>query len=514
MNLSNFLSVAISTMGVFENVVKIDWLGNIIKALIEGCGNIGLGIIVFTLILKLITLPFDIFSRVSTRKNSLKMEQMRPELEKLQKTYSRNQELYSQKMQELYKKNGYSPFASCLPTLLNLIVFFIVIGQFSTYSNYANFEVFCDMSRAYQTAIVNYDEINGTDYIFINENGEMFLDLNYFYNNETQFNLKSNFGFITSTSEENGVKSTSFSYENTNANIQKLANEIENGSNVKYKERWSIGEDGQIYLDTNTNTYKIIVENCGQDEEGNYVYSSEDEVLTAMCTDLVKCYANDFIDLVIKESAREASANQFRAHDLKFLWVKNIWCQDLPWEHPIKDTFGAYSFVTESGCGASCKASCNKVDLSINTVSEEQYAELTANLEEEKNTPNGYLILVILSIGIMLLSQIIMQNMNKAQTELSSVDGENGTAAQSQKMMTWMMPIMFGVFSFMYTASFSIYIIISSAFSLLSTLIINYFVEKRFEKIVAEEARKMELKRLGKLKELEELNKKNKKNKK
>ena len=93
--------------------------------------------------------------------------------------------------------------------------------------------------------------------------------------------------------------------------------------------------------------------------------------------------------------------------------------------------------------------------------------------------------------------------MNKAQTELSSVDGENGTAAQSQKMMTWMMPIMFGVFSFMYTASFSIYIIISSAFSLLSTLIINYFVEKKFEKIVAEEARKMELKRLGKLKELE-----------
>ena len=108
MNLSNFLSVAISTMGVFENVVKIDWLGNIIKALIEGCGNIGLGIIVFTLILKLITLPFDIFSRVSTRKNSLKMEQMRPELEKLQKTYSRNQELYSQKMQELYKKNHYT----------------------------------------------------------------------------------------------------------------------------------------------------------------------------------------------------------------------------------------------------------------------------------------------------------------------------------------------------------------------------------------------------------------------
>ena len=36
------------------------------------------------------------------------MEEMRPELEKLQKQYANNKELYSQKMMALYKKEGYS----------------------------------------------------------------------------------------------------------------------------------------------------------------------------------------------------------------------------------------------------------------------------------------------------------------------------------------------------------------------------------------------------------------------
>lgn len=145
-------------------------------------------------------------------------------------------------------------------------------------------------------------------------------------------------------------------------------------------------------------------------------------------------------------------------------------------------------------------------------MSEEVYSEITYNLEKEKSEPNGYLILVLLSIGTMLLSQILMQKVNKTQMELSSVDGADGTAAQSQKMMTWMMPIMFGFFSFMYTASFSIYIIISSVISTGSTLLINFFVEKRFEKKAAKEAEELDLKRLGKAyKHIEEKNKKNKK---
>ena len=83
--------------------------------------------------------------------------------------------------------------------------------------------------------------------------------------------------------------------------------------------------------------------------------------------------------------------------------------------------------------------------------------------------------------------------------ELSTVDGANGTAASTQKMMTWIMPIMFGVFAFIYSAAFSLYMITSTLLSPLSTVLINYFVEKRFkDKLEKEEAERNEKRRYGK----------------
>jgi len=96
----------------------------------------GLGIILFTVILKVITLPLDYASRASMRKNSLKMEEMRPELEKLQKQYANDKQLYQTKMMELYKKNGYSAFGACLPTIVTLVLFIVILQSFNKYSNY------------------------------------------------------------------------------------------------------------------------------------------------------------------------------------------------------------------------------------------------------------------------------------------------------------------------------------------------------------------------------------------
>ena len=111
----------------------LNWIGVCIQAIINFAGNVGLGIILFTLILKLITLPLDIYSKASMRKNSLKMEKMRPQLEKLQKQYQNDQRMYNAKMMELYKKNGYSMFGACLPMIVTLVIFMVVLGAFSSY---------------------------------------------------------------------------------------------------------------------------------------------------------------------------------------------------------------------------------------------------------------------------------------------------------------------------------------------------------------------------------------------
>ena len=486
--------MVVDTITKITNEVHLDWLGKIIQSLIEGCGSIGVGIIVFTLILKLITLPFDIFSRVSTKKNALRMEKMRPELEKLQRQYANNSQLYQKKMQDLYKQNGYSPFAACLPTLLNLIFFIVVIGQFSTYSNYANFEVFCKMSEAYETAVDTYDETNQTEYIIKvkDENGAEAKYFNLVYFAERDDVIKS-FGFDMIA---NNNYDATFTYPVAdNAKLKLLYDELQKG------------KDGMLaeYAESN-----VITE-----EDGNYKINSEksnEETIQSLCMEIVNGSAADFVQANIKKAGQEAAAKEYRQHDLSFLWVKNIWSQDLPWEHPIKTSFASYNFVSDAGCIASCKSQCAGTSNRINSITEENYQELTAGLEKEKKEPNGYLILVVLSIGAMLLSQIIMNKMNKSQMELSTVDGENGSSAMTQKMMTWMMPVMFGFFSFMYTASFSIYMVVSSVFSLLSTLLINFLVEKGFERQAAKEAHELELKRTGRIKELEE-SKNNKKKK-
>lgn len=148
----------IGSLGSLPNV-KYAWLLKIIESLINAVVDVGVGIIVFTIILKLITLPLDIFSRASMKKNALKMEMMRDDLEKLQKQYANNKQLYQQKMMALYKKNGYSALMPCLPTIVSLVFFIIVIGAFSSYSRKADFEVFRQMQSAYDQAIVK--EVDG-----------------------------------------------------------------------------------------------------------------------------------------------------------------------------------------------------------------------------------------------------------------------------------------------------------------------------------------------------------------
>lgn len=117
--------------------IDLNWIGDIIKFLIEGVGITAVGVILFTLILKTIVLPLDIFSKFKTKKQSLIMERMRPQMEKLQKQYANDKNMYNQKVMELYKKNGYSMLGICLPTIVSLVIFMVVFSQFSTYSQSA-----------------------------------------------------------------------------------------------------------------------------------------------------------------------------------------------------------------------------------------------------------------------------------------------------------------------------------------------------------------------------------------
>ena len=122
-----------------------------------------------------------------------------------------------------------------------------------------------------------------------------------------------------------------------------------------------------------------------------------------------------------------------------------------------------------------------------NVLSEGNYNDLTAALTEEKNEPNGYFILIILSIGVMVLSQFVMMKSQKESNKYQTADGQG---AKTQKIMLIVMPLIYAVFAFMYSAAFSLYMTISSIISLCVTLLSNLIIGHVFKK--KEEARMVE----------------------
>ena len=161
----NLLSSEVG-IALFGNTydISLDWIGTLIRWLITGVGSVGVGIILFSIVLRVIVLPFDVFQRISMRKQNLKMKENQARMEKLQKQYANNKDLYNQKVMEMYKESGISLFSSCLPMILSLIIFIVAIGAFNAYSQYANVENYNVMVNAYNAKVESVCEEYGGAY--------------------------------------------------------------------------------------------------------------------------------------------------------------------------------------------------------------------------------------------------------------------------------------------------------------------------------------------------------------
>ena len=155
MELINLLERAIPVFGqTFD--VSLGWIGFLVSLIITGIGVVGVGVIVFSLILKIIVLPFDIYQRIAMRKQNIKMEEQKERMEKLQKQYANDQNMYNQKVMEMYKENGISMFSSCLPMILSILIFMGAIGGFNEYSQYSAIQNYNLMVNAYNQSIESY----------------------------------------------------------------------------------------------------------------------------------------------------------------------------------------------------------------------------------------------------------------------------------------------------------------------------------------------------------------------
>ncbi|MCR4660888.1 MAG: YidC/Oxa1 family membrane protein insertase [Clostridia bacterium] len=114
-------------------------------------GAFSVTVIMFTIFLKVIVAPLDIWQKAAMRKNSKKMKEMRPELEKLKEQCGSNQQLYAQKQREVFKKHKYSMFGSCIPMIVTMVVFFIVFAGYNEACNMHTRAIYTALETEYET---------------------------------------------------------------------------------------------------------------------------------------------------------------------------------------------------------------------------------------------------------------------------------------------------------------------------------------------------------------------------
>ena len=118
-----------------SNVIDLGWFSFIARGMswllrtIYGfIGNWGAAIILLTLLVRVLLLPFVI----PQFRNMAKQRALKPEIDKINELYKDDREKKGAAMMELWRKNKVNPLGGCLPVLLQMPIFFALYQTLST----------------------------------------------------------------------------------------------------------------------------------------------------------------------------------------------------------------------------------------------------------------------------------------------------------------------------------------------------------------------------------------------
>lgn len=129
----------------------LGWVMYLVYSLVD---NYGLAIILFTVIIKVIIFPLSI----KQQKSSVVMSIMQPKVKEIQKKYKNDRIKAQDAMMQLYKDNGVSQLAGCLPMLVQMPILFGLINV-----------IYNPLTHILR---IPRDTINEAAKLFVNEKGE------------------------------------------------------------------------------------------------------------------------------------------------------------------------------------------------------------------------------------------------------------------------------------------------------------------------------------------------------
>lgn len=118
----NFINVGLTRFFEFiQSLIKLIGVTN-------PSAYYGLSIILFTIIIRLILLPLNL----KQMKSQAAMQQVQPEVKKLQEKYKNDPQKSQQEMMKLYKEKGVNPMGGCLPLIIQLPILWALYYVFRT----------------------------------------------------------------------------------------------------------------------------------------------------------------------------------------------------------------------------------------------------------------------------------------------------------------------------------------------------------------------------------------------
>lgn len=101
-----------------------DAMAWIMKQCYTLCGNYGVAVILFTFITKIILLPVSVW----VQKNSIKMVKIQPDINFLKVRHFGDADAIAEGQNKLFRRAGYHPLASIVPTVIQLVLLMAVIA--------------------------------------------------------------------------------------------------------------------------------------------------------------------------------------------------------------------------------------------------------------------------------------------------------------------------------------------------------------------------------------------------
>lgn len=402
---------------------------SILGAFKGAMGSYILAVILLAVIVRVVFAVVDVVNKRFTTKNMQINQKMQPELEAIQKKYGHDKVLLQKKQQEIYKKYQFNMVSSCLPMLVAMILQLVVF--LTLWTGLQNVSYY-NIAKSYENTKTVYYNV-----LLLNENTELKTKVEEFLSSDKEVNY-SNF-------------SVEIDLENLNMSVQF---KDESGAEIYNENITIIPTSGEEEGDKGVSNKEVfeVIERYAMDKTIVSPLSAEEGKLSEY-------------NLVIKNLAEEVTADFYTENLESFLWIKNIYKAESPATTPVFDKSEIVSYLQRYYNDAEKEAE------KIHDYEGQIFDYVVEGLNRRDLGANGYYILVILAVATSFLSIFINNKLTKKTTGTQS----------GGKMMYFIMPLILGLFTLMYTSLFAIYIIVGQivmiALSPLTNLIVKKWIE-------------------------------------